>query len=144
MSVQLVFDFERCEPVVPVSAPVPSPRSARSAMGYRAGLSAEDRVAADYAHRGYRLAARRWRGKGGEIDLVFEDGEGLVFVEVKKGGSFDGALAHLTRRQIGRLCAAAEEYAGGCPRGSLTDLRFDVALMDGIGDIRVIENAFAA
>ena len=41
-----------------------------------------------------------------------------------------------------RLMAAAEEFAGSQPRGSLTDMRFDVALMDCHGMIRVIENAF--
>ena len=62
---------------------------ATGALAYQAGLSAEAQVAADYAARGYRPLATRWRGRCGEIDLVLADGAGLVFVEVKKSRSFD-------------------------------------------------------
>ncbi|WP_245216308.1 YraN family protein [Sagittula salina] len=110
-------------------------------MGYEAGLSAELRVAQDYERRGFPVARRRWRGMGGEIDLIFRDGEGLVFVEVKKSRSFERALERLTARQIARLRVAAEEYLGTQPKGSLTEVRFDVALVNGQGEMRVIENA---
>lgn len=33
--------------------------------------------------KGYKLLARNWRSKLGEVDLIFEDGEVIVFVEVK-------------------------------------------------------------
>ena len=39
------------------------------------------------------------------------------------------------------LQAAAEEFCGTQPRGALTNCRFDVALMDGTGAIRVLEKA---
>ncbi|WP_305969897.1 MULTISPECIES: YraN family protein [unclassified Mameliella] len=109
--------------------------------GYHAGLAAEDGVAVDYARRGYPLLARRWRGRSGEIDLVLGDGDGVVVVEVKKSRSFDRAAERLSQRQIGRLLRAGEEFLGTMPRGSLTDIRFDVALVNGQGEIRVIENA---
>ena len=41
-----------------------------------------------------------------------------------------------------RLYASAEEYLGQMPDGSLTDVRFDVALVNGRGEVRIIENAF--
>lgn len=116
----------------------------RGAVAYQAGLAAEACIADDYERRGYPIAARRWRGQGGEIDLVARDGDGLVFIEVKKSRSFDRAVASLGQRQIARLYAAAEEYLGGEPRGGLTEVRFDVALMNGRGEIRVIENALMA
>ena len=72
---------------------------------------------------------------------VVRDGDGLVFVEVKRGRSFDSAIDHLRPRQIARLQRAAEEFVGTQPLGMLTDMRFDVALVDGVGAIRVIENA---
>lgn len=45
---------------------------------YLAGQSAEYAVEADYVRRGGYppVAARRWRGSGGELDLVFRDGDG--------------------------------------------------------------------
>ncbi|ETX30949.1 hypothetical protein RISW2_00795 [Roseivivax isoporae LMG 25204] len=119
-------------------------RAARGRTGHLAGLSAEARVAQHYVERGCTVADRRWRGAGGEIDLVVSDGPVTVFVEVKKGRSFAGAAERLGRRQMDRLCAAAEEYLGGLPGGLLTEMRFDVALMDAQGAVRVIENAFGA
>ncbi|WP_322894090.1 MULTISPECIES: YraN family protein [unclassified Yoonia] len=109
---------------------------------YHAGLAAEDIVARDYAARAHQVAARRWRGKAGEIDLILRDGDTLVFVEVKKSASFAQAALRLGRRQMDRLCASASEYLAGEPKGQLTDMRFDLALVDGRGGVSVIENAF--
>tara|TARA_B110000208_G_C11747508_1_gene422245 strand:+ start:580 stop:963 length:384 start_codon:yes stop_codon:yes gene_type:complete len=117
-------------------------RRHRGAMAYHAGLSAEDLIGADYGRRGFPIAARRWRGKGGEIDLIAEDGAGLVFVEVKQSRNFDQAAEHVSPHQMKRLYASAEEYLGQMPKGSLTDVRLDVALVNGRGEVRVIENAF--
>ena len=41
-----------------------------------------------------------------------------------------------------RLYASGEEYLGQMPKGSLTEVRFDVALVNGRGEVHVIENAF--
>ncbi|MCB1359969.1 MAG: YraN family protein [Rhodobacter sp.] len=110
-------------------------------LSYHAGLSAEDQVARDYDRRGYAVAAQRWRGKGGEIDLVLRDGAGYVFVEVKKSRNFARAADRLTPRQILRLRDAAAEFLGQSPTGLDTAARFDVALVDGIGQIHIVENA---
>lgn len=111
-------------------------------VGYHAGLAAEDIVAADYARRCHRFAARRWRGQAGEIDLIMRDGDTVVFIEVKKSRTRDRAAARLGRRQMDRICSAAGEFLAGEPRGQLTDVRFDLAMVDGQGMMSVIENAF--
>ncbi|SNS14086.1 YraN family protein [Antarctobacter heliothermus] len=116
-------------------------RQATGLCGYHTGLAAEDGVASDYARRGYPLVARRWRGQSGEIDLVMQNGDGVILVEVKKSRSFARAADRLSQRQIRRLMQAAEEFLGTQPHGSLTDVRFDVALVNAYGDIKVIENA---
>ncbi len=116
-------------------------RKTTGQTGFHAGLAAEDIVARDYAHRGHSLVSRRWRGLAGEIDLVMQDGAGIIFVEVKKSGSFARAVARLSQRQISRLQRAAEEFLDTQPLGALTDVRFDVALVNGQGEIEVIENA---
>lgn len=113
-------------------------------VSYLSGKAAEDRVLSAYAAQGYRLVCRRWRGAGGEIDLVLsKDGE-AIFVEVKSSCNFAAAAAHLSRRQIERLMASAEAALGFFARGSLTPMRFDVALVDGAGRIDVIPNALMA
>lgn len=113
-------------------------------VGYLAGLAAEEIVARDYARRGQAIVRRRWRGQGGEIDLIARDGEVVVFIEVKKSRSFAAAAERLGPRQMARIFASAEEFIAGEPRGSLTDCRFDVALVDGRGAVQIIENASMA
>ncbi|ARE39772.1 Endonuclease [Rhodovulum sp. P5] len=113
-------------------------------VSYHAGLSAEESVARHYQARGLTVAARRWRGKAGEIDLILRDGEGLIFVEVKKSRDFARAAERLTHRQMTRVMTAALEFVGGEPRGQLTDMRFDVALVNGQGAVEILENAFTA
>lgn len=109
---------------------------------YHAGLAAEAIVEADYDRRGLVPAARRWRGQGGEIDLVLRDGDAVIFVEVKKARDFATAAARLGRRQMDRLCRAALEFLEGEPKGQLTDMRFDLALVNAAGAVSIVENAF--
>ncbi|WP_370399126.1 YraN family protein [Sulfitobacter sp. JB4-11] len=117
-------------------------RRQRGHVAYHSGIAAEKRIAQDYARRGFALARERWRGKSGEIDLILRDGAGLIFVEVKKARDFDRAAESLSARQMRRLYGAAEEFLGSEPAGSLTNVRFDVALVNGRGETRIIENAF--
>ncbi|WP_254430549.1 MULTISPECIES: YraN family protein [unclassified Ruegeria] len=117
-------------------------RSTRGTLAYHAGQSAEMSVADDYARRGYRILHHRWRGAGGEIDLIARDSEGLVFIEVKKSHSFDAAAARISKRQMARIYASAAQFLETEPAGQLTNARFDAALVDASGAVQIIENAF--
>lgn len=117
-------------------------RVERGSRARLSGLAAEDSVARHYARSGRAVVARRWQGPGGEIDLIVREGARLVFVEVKASRSFEAATAQLGRRQMDRICRSAEAYCGEMPDGALTEMRFDLALVDGQGEVRVIENAF--
>lgn len=116
-------------------------RALAGAVAHRAGLAAEAAVAAHYDRSGCDVVARRWRGTSGELDLVARDRDGLVFVEVKRARCLARAAERVTSRQIARLFAAASEFLAGEPRGQATPVRFDVALVDGMGRIEVLENA---
>jgi putative endonuclease len=111
-------------------------------MAHARGLAAEGQVETRYLKRGATLLHRRWRGQGGEIDLVLKDGDTVVFVEVKSSKTHAQAADMLRPRQVERLCLAAEEFLGTQPQGSLTPMRIDVALLDQDGRIDLIENAF--
>ena len=113
----------------------------RAARNFHAGLAAEDSVLRQYAAAGYALLARRFRGTRGEIDLILKRDDDLVFVEVKKSRSFDSALLRIGTAQIARIFATAEEFLGTQPDGSLTQTRFDVALVDAHGQVQIVENA---
>lgn len=39
-------------------------------VAYHSGVAAENSVARHYADRNHEIAARRWRGRAGEIDLI--------------------------------------------------------------------------
>jgi putative endonuclease len=119
-------------------------RSRRGATAYHAGVHAEEQVSRYYLRRGHAVAARRWRGAGGEIDVILRDGPLTIFVEVKRGSTHAAAAERLGLRQTARLFACAEEYMGTLPDGQLSEVRFDVALVDAVGRIEVIENALAA
>lgn len=119
-------------------------RRLRGAGACASGAAAEEAVARHYEGQGATVAARRWRSPFGEVDLLVREGATIVVVEVKKARSLDEAATRLSRRQMDRLCAAAAVFCEGEPRGSLTDLRFDLALVDGMGRVRVIPNAWGA
>lgn len=117
-------------------------KALRGANAYHAGVSAEESVARDYQRRGFSMAAQRWRGKAGEIDLIIRDETDLVFVEVKKSRDFARAAQRITPHQIRRIRLSAQEFIAGEPAGALTQMRFDVALVDQMGRVEIIENAF--
>lgn len=119
-------------------------RPYRGQVAHLAGLAAEAQIAREYERRGYTVARRRWRGAGGEIDLITRGRDGVVFVEVKKARDFARAAERVTRRQIRRICASAAQFLADEPDGQLTNVRFDVALVDSAGMFRIVENAFEA
>ncbi|MEO0701173.1 MAG: YraN family protein [Pseudomonadota bacterium] len=114
------------------------------ATSYHAGKAAEDTVAADYQRRGYALAASRWRSKAGEIDIVMHGPGETIFVEVKRARDFDTAAWRLSERQLGRILQAAEIWLGTEEHGTDSAARVDVALVNGLGAVSIVENVMAA
>lgn len=98
--------------------------------GSRAGALGrwgEDLVAEDLERRGWRVKARNFRCRMGELDIVAEKGGYLAFVEVKlrKDDRFAPARAFVTAEKQRKLRTAAGFYL----QRYSTDLqpRFDVA-----------------
>ena len=114
------------------------------ARSYHAGLAAETIVVQHYERSGRAICARRWRGTAGEIDLIARDGAEVIFIEVKQSKTHARAAEHLTPRQMARIYGAASEFIGNEPAGQRTAVRFDVALVDALGRVEILENAFAA
>ena len=129
------FDF--------ATSPVRRSKSARGLASYHAGHAAEGAVARHYEDRGISICRQNWRGITGEIDLIGRRGDEVIFVEVKQSRTHDLAASHLSQAQIGRIFATVDEFLACEPKGLLTDVRIDLALVDGTGRIEVIENAFA-
>ncbi|SIS68199.1 YraN family protein [Phaeovulum vinaykumarii] len=113
-------------------------------INHLAGMAAEAQVAALYERAGNRVAARRWRGPSGEIDLILRDGAtGLIFVEVKKSRSHAEAAQRVSARQRARIGRAACEFVAREDGGRFDrTMRFDVALVDALGCIEIRKDAF--
>ena len=115
-------------------------RAAQGLTNYHDGLAAEASVERYYEQKGCRPVAQRWRGSAGEIDLIMRDGEGYVFIEVKKSRTFEQAARNFTPRQCERVALAAQAYVDQMHPGEMIDMRLDLALVDGIGRIDILEN----
>lgn len=97
----------------------------------RAGQSGEDDALDHLVLHGLSLVERNFRCKGGEIDLIMRDGDGLVFVEVRRRASrsHGGAAASVTPAKQKRMIRAAQFYLLRYRR--LPRCRFDVVAIDG-------------
>ena len=108
-----------------------------------AGARAEDLCAELLRASGMRLLERNWRCRHGEIDLIAEEGDTLVFAEVRLrsgAGRFGGAAESVTAAKRSRLLAAARLYLSGKPEAHC---RFDVFLVEGEPrQVRWIRDAF--
>jgi len=112
--------------------------------GYRQQLGAagEDIVARWYEQGGYRVVARNWRCRDGELDLVVRNRTTVVFCEVKTRRStrFGLPVEAVTLAKQRRIRGLAMRFLREHPQGGGA-LRFDVAaVMD--GKLDVVEGAF--
>ncbi len=115
-------------------------RKVAGRTAYQDGLAAEDIVLRTYRSRGYQLVDQRWRGRCGEIDLIFSGNDELIFVEVKKARSSDIAAERLSDRQLWRIARSAEDYIGTVAADPMTPMRLDLATVDANGRVAVLEN----
>lgn len=76
------------------------------------GLEGETRACHALDRRGYRVLARRYRTRHGEIDIVARHHAAIVFVEVKtrRGRAFGDPAAAVTWQKQRRLVAMAADY----------------------------------
>ena len=111
-----------------------------------AGPRGEDAAVEAYRRRGYRVVARNWRCRLGELDLVLERRGLLVFSEVKarRPGSYGSGFEAVTWRKRAKLRSLADAFlqaTGARP----SEIRFDVASVALRGPrptVEVFEDAF--
>lgn len=103
-------------------------RSYKGSASYQRGLQAEKWASIVLRLKGHRILERRYKTPGGEIDLITETLDHLVFVEVKARDTLEKAAYALTSRQKSRLHAAALYYLQSHP--STKRCRFDVLLVN--------------
>ncbi len=110
------------------------------------GREAETLAAGWLEARGLRLVARNVRYRFGEIDLIMDDGETLVFVEVRYRARDDygGAAASVTATKRARMERAIRAWVAGHPRAARRNLRADVIAVSAGDRIEWIKNVLEA
>ena len=115
----------------------------RTGVGRRGERAAETR----YVARGYRVVARNWRCRIGELDLVLARGQTVVFCEVKtrRGSRFGGGYEAVDVRKRQKVRSLAEVFLLQA-RSFPSAVRFDVASVwlkhDGSTAVEIFEDAF--
>jgi len=112
------------------------------------GRFGEEKAAERLASIGYKILARNFRCRLGELDLVAQQGRFIVFVEVKlrKNTAYGTAAEFVTASKQRKVFLAAQFYLQKHPTS--LQPRFDVievyAPQGTEGEIRInhIENAF--
>jgi putative endonuclease len=108
------------------------------------GSSAEKLAAEFLIRNGLRLVESNFRSPHGEIDLILQDGDTLVFAEVRlrSNAGFGGAAASITAAKQGRIVRTAQYYLQR--QRSKAPCRFDAVLLDNLDAARIewIRNAF--
>ncbi|MFZ6773838.1 YraN family protein [Undibacterium sp. SXout7W] len=92
-------------------SPLPSAQDKRTARR-KAGDEGEARALAHLQQAGLRLLRSNFLCQGGEIDLIMQDGDSIVFVEVRRRTSmrFGGAIASVTPAKQRKMVHAAQVF----------------------------------
>lgn len=91
------------------------------------GKLGEEKVCTYLEELGYKIVVRNYRIKGGEIDIIAENGDYTAFVEVKsrKPDSLVSGFEAVNKRKQGLIIKTAADYC--CKNPDTPQPRFDVA-----------------
>lgn len=111
------------------------------------GKDAETRACCYLQAQGLQLVQRNYHSRRGEIDLIMQDKDSLVFIEVRyrRQSRFGSAAESVNRHKQSKLIACANHYIQTYPERARQACRFDVVSIDGnMNSIDWIKNAFDA
>jgi putative endonuclease len=109
---------------------------------YFNGLWAEILCAAYLWLRGYRILRWRYKTKLGEIDLIAERANTIVFIEVKERANLEDALSAVQPHSQKRITMAAKAFLSQSPAFAGHDMRFDVMAVTFPCNVKHIKNAW--
>ncbi len=108
------------------------------------GLAAEQLAETYLRKQGLRLKAKNYHCRYGEIDLIMQAPDTLVFVEVRlrKNKSFGSAADSITPQKQQKLLRTAQHYL---QQHGEEACRFDVVLLSGLSvdEIEWVQNAIS-
>ena len=111
------------------------------------GRAGEDAACALYAQKGFEIIERNFRIRSGEIDIIAQKEELLVFAEVKAlpGGNADVLASELGQRKRRKIVETAKYFLKNHRQYSNKIIRFDAVVvgLPGLERVHLIENAFS-
>ena len=96
------------------------------ARAYRLGHRGERLASLALMAKGFRIVARRYRTKLGEIDLIARRGDLVLIVEVKARGTLVEAMDAIARQSERRIEAAADLWLSRQRDYGRLTIRFDM------------------
>ncbi|CAM2733426.1 YraN family protein [Legionella worsleiensis] len=111
------------------------------------GRSAEQQALAYLLKQGLKLLGQNYYCRSGEIDLIMQEGDYLVFIEVRSRSNiqFGDAIASITFAKRQKIIRTASHYLLKNKRYEQTPVRFDVIGIEGnTGVITWLKDAFNA
>lgn len=108
---------------------------------YKKGGWAESFASLYFLSKGYKLLRRRYKTRGGEIDLILQKKDLIVFVEVKARKNIDDALHSIHAKNRTRIENAALQFMSENPDYAGFDFRLDafcIAINKGIKPVKYV------
>jgi len=109
----------------------------------------EDLAANYLMQKGFIILERNYRIRGGEIDIIAQNKDTLIFVEVKtrKKHSMKMTLMNISPTKQKRISLTAERYINQYPENVKLNIRFDIIIVffyyeDNTYSIKHLEDAF--
>ncbi len=116
---------------------------------HQQGILAEEKAFSFLKEKGLKLLDRNYRTHLGEIDIIMQDKETIVFVEVRartKNNTMD-VLETIDHRKRSHIIQTSQHYLQKYKTTNKSICRFDVVLLTGPPEsakIEWIKNAFEA
>lgn len=100
-----------------------------SQTSHSKGRDAEEACCKYLQQQGLHLVVRNYHGHRGEIDIIMQENQTLVFVEVRfrKNNRYGGGLESVTLKKQQRIISTAEEYLQN--ETKIKNARIDVVAM---------------
>ena len=111
------------------------------------GRDGEDKASKYLESLGYKIVARNFKRRGGELDIIAKDGEILVIAEVKTlpSGNIETLSHELNLRKQKRIIETSKRFIEINRQYNDSIIRFDVLVIDmpGFPDVYHIQDPFS-
>ena len=99
-------------------------------IAHRFGEMTENRVCDSLVQKGFSIRSRRYRIKGGEVDIIARRDNTIVFCEVKARKRVYDYDAVFSKKQLDRILLVSERYINDNADLASCYIRFDLFIFE--------------